>query len=405
MQINVYENNFKLDLGDLITVGIRSNNKKRNFLFISKVLGKHLEVKPNICKVIGRILVAAKYREGIAIELLKEYLSSTKNEILVENEINKPISIDEKVFILGFAETATGLGMSVAATIKDSYYQTTTRECVKNVDNMISFEEEHSHATSHKCYALDKNKIKNVDRIILVDDEITTGKSMLNLISELIKITPVKKYTILSILDWRNDFSKEEYNKFKKKYNVDIEVISLISGDILDIDDTVYFDTSEVEEISETCEPLKIECLDKINLDTDRGCIDYLLHSGRFGTSHKEILNLESKCQSVADKINEFIGEKEKVLVVGHGENIYIPSRIASYIDGEVMFRSTTRSPIYCKNEKSYPIRDKSSFVDRGVKYFFYNKVDAEKGYDKIIFITETDLNIKLTKNTIVVRL
>lgn len=55
--------------------------------------------------------------------------------------------------------------------------------------------------------------------------------------------------------------------------------------------------------------------------------------------------------------------------------------------------------------KKSYPIRDKSSFVDRGVKYFFYNKVDAEKGYDKIIFITETDLNIKLTKNTIVVRL
>ncbi|WP_297438119.1 TRSP domain-containing protein, partial [uncultured Clostridium sp.] len=89
----------------------------------------------------------------------------------------------------------------------------------------------------------------------------------------------------------------------------------------------------------------------------------------------------------------------KKVLVLGHGENIYIPSRVASYIKGDVKFKTTTRSPIYCKEEDGYPIKEKHAFYDRGVKYYFYNKAEIESIYDKVVFLTETDLNIKLTDN------
>lgn len=53
VDINIRENKYNLNLNDLIVMGKRINNKKRNFLFISKVLGKHIEAKPNVCKEIG----------------------------------------------------------------------------------------------------------------------------------------------------------------------------------------------------------------------------------------------------------------------------------------------------------------------------------------------------------------
>ena len=98
------------------------------------------------------------------------------------------------------------------------------------------------------------------------------------------------------------------------------------------------------------------------------------------------------------------IESNEKILVLGHGENIYIPCRIASYIKGDVYFKSTTRSPIYCEDVDGYPIKEKHIFYHKGVKYYFYNKSEIEKKYDKVILITEDDLNIKLTNNMILVR-
>ena len=96
--------------------------------------------------------------------------------------------------------------------------------------------------------------------------------------------------------------------------------------------------------------------------------------------------------------------DNKKILVLGHGENIYIPSRIASYLKGDVYFKSTTRSPIYCSNEKGYLINEKNVFYHNGVKYYFYNKSRIEEVYDKVILITEDDLDIKLTNNLIIVK-
>lgn len=91
--------------------------------------------------------------------------------------------------------------------------------------------------------------------------------------------------------------------------------------------------------------------------------------------------------------------------MLGHGENIYIPSRIAEYIRGEVYYRSTTRSPIYCSDEEGYPIKESHIFYHKGIKYYFYNKSNIEKEYDFVILITEDDLNIKLTNNMIIIKI
>ena len=45
IKFEIVNNPYQLDIDNLISVGKRVNNQKRNFLFISKVLGKHLDRK------------------------------------------------------------------------------------------------------------------------------------------------------------------------------------------------------------------------------------------------------------------------------------------------------------------------------------------------------------------------
>lgn len=384
VEISIRENKYNLNLNDLIVMGKRINNKKRNFLFISKVLGKHIEAKPNVCKEIGYKLAGLIFNK-------EEREETYKNS--------------EKICVLGFAETATGLGMAVASYIENSYYLTTTREDIKEIKSILKFEEEHSHATTHKCFPLDKDKLINSEKIILVDDEITTGKSMINIIRELKDVTNAKKFIILSILDWRNEEYRKVYDDLVNKENINVEVLSLMSGDIKIKDTTTYIDNND-NVINDIIDVLNFNALDRIELKTnyEKEVESYLLHTGRFGVEFNEIESLESKCKDIANRLQDFIGSNEKILVLGHGENIYIPCRIASYIKGDVNFKSTTRSPIYCDDVDGYTIKEKHVFYHKGVKYYFYNKSEIERRYDKVILITEDDLNIKLTNNIIVVR-
>lgn len=395
MKINIRENVYDLNLDDLVSIGYRDNNSKRNFLFISKVLGKHIEVKPDICKVTGFLLASTILGVTKETSMLINYIKDKNKGINVNEAMNLAYRTNEKLVVLGFAETATGLGMAVASAIENSYYITTTREDIKGIKSFLKFEEEHSHATTHKCFPEDIYKLREADRIILVDDEITTGKSMLNIIKELKKTTGVKKYEILTILDWRNIEYRNLYKDFMRKNKVEIEVRALISGDIEIEDNNVYCNENE----SLLSQKMNVNSL---NILSRKG--QYLKFTGRFGVYFDDIKKLEEECIRAANKIQEIIGYNKKILVLGHGENIYIPSRIASYLKGDVYFKSTTRSPIYCSNEKGYLINEKNVFYHNGVKYYFYNKSRIEEVYDKVILITEDDLDIKLTNNLIIVK-
>ena len=383
IDINIKENIYDLNLDDLICIGNRINNSKRNFLFISKVLGKHIEVKPSVCKDAGKLLASLFYK------------------------YNYNADKDKNVCVLGFAETATGLGMAVSAAIKDSYYLTTTREDIIEIESILKFEEEHSHATTHRCFLINKDRLVNADKIVLVDDEITTGKSMINIIKELKRVTKVKEFVILSILDWRNEFYKAEYDKLSKEEDIKVEVLSAISGDIKVNDTRVFIDNEDNVLEEKADEIIEINILDRIKVRTafNNGGESYLAHTGRFGVEYSDIEALEDKCKEIAQRIHEKIGYPNKILVLGHGENIYIPSRVANYLKGDVFYKSTTRSPIFCCDEENYPIKQKDVFYHKNVKYYFYNRDVIEKEYDKVILLTEDDLNIKLTNNMVLVKI
>lgn len=387
INVKVEKNDFNFNLNDLVLIGKRANNEKRNFLFISKLLGKHLIVKPDICKATGILLSSLKYPE-INNKNVVEYIKG-KN-INIKNDLTQSSNNKNKVLVIGFAETATGLGMSVASSINNCTYWTTTRENLIDIKNILTFEEEHCHATTHKMFSENHFSFNDYDEIILVDDEITTGKSMLNLINAIKNISNIKTFNIMTILDWRSQEYRNEYIKYTKENNIKINIYSIISGTAASTNTNVYKDNNIIKELTEITPIKDLNIITRKQFKTTNGIIDYILDSGRFGVSQADIIKLENTCKQIANSIKT----NKKTLVLGHGENIYIPSRIASYLNAD--FKTTTRSPIYCDGEI---IKTKYKFIDRDVTYYLYNKEDIEKEYEEIILITDTPLNIKLTKN------
>lgn len=132
-------------------------NPKRAFLFVSKVLGRYVPVCPQVMRQTYSQLAA-----------------------------RMPADLPGPVLVIGMAETAIGMGAGVhdAMTRDDALYLPTTRHPLN--DNMFAhFKEEHSHATHQLLHMPDdpvhQDMLMNAQTIIMVDDEASTGKTLLNL--------------------------------------------------------------------------------------------------------------------------------------------------------------------------------------------------------------------------------
>lgn len=391
----VVENRFNIPEELLFCIGKRDNNEKRSFLFISKLLGKHLSVNPDVVKSTGFLLSSLKYG-----------FNNTTHISCIKG-IGKPsfeeYALDKDILIIGFCETATALGLSVAASIHGSYYITTTRETIQNIKQILRFEEPHSHASTHCMYSdsLDLNKFKE---IILVDDEITTGISLLNLVKEIVKNSSVRKFSIMTILDWRSESMKDNFRKYISETGIEISVYSLLSGYIFE-DITTIYKNKNVCRIEKTLDSIPLNIFDRQIVSTlENPCTEFLSYTGRFGIDSKCISSIEESSYKAANNLLKYLGTNKRILVLGHGENIYIPSRVASHLQNlgcEVSFRTTSRTPIYCDGEI---IKDIQMFVDRGVNYHFYNREEAER-YDRVIMLADTPFNKMICNNLMVFNL
>lgn len=381
IKIDIKENLLNLNLDDVFTMAVR-NNKKRKFLFVSKLLGKHIAIKPDVGINAGKMLA---YRFDFSSLL------------------------DKNVLVIGFCETATGIGHSFFdhINLENAFYIHTTRENIKN-QKKIEFLEEHSHATEHYLYL---ESLESFDDIFLVDDEITTGKTMLNIIKELYKLKPIKQYNIATILDWRDETCIKEFEKLEKELNIKINVKSLISGNIAlegdvseeylkNIDDklNIKLDNQAINEKDE--EQLGIHYF---HLEDVLGKkFSYLDCTGRFLLDKSKHEELKQKCKKIA---NILIKEKkyEDTLCIGTTEFIYIPMLISSYMGSNIKFQSTTQSPIVPSLEENYSIFSKIQFKNHMHKEkdnFIYN-ISGNNYKEIFLFIEKEPKNIYELKKLI----
>ena len=358
--INIKDNPLNLNIDDYLDLALR-NNKKRRFLFISKNLGKHIPVNPEKVDNLGYLLAKA-YK--------KKYLNYK----------------EEKELVIGFAETATALSHSFFNYLESAkLFIHTTRE---NLDlNRIDFLEEHSHATEQILYTDKIFSLKNIDTLILVDDEITTAKTCINMIKEL-----QKKYVIASILNWIDEKREEEIKAIAKSLNCKIEFVYLFNG-------SFNFKFDEDKPLSDKFEKVnsnkevKVKFLD-LNLERHLENKKYLKGTGRFGIDRKEQEELINILKASSEKLNS-IRENDKILALGVEEFMYIPMILSKFMKGDIYYHSITRSPIIPFNDKNYPIKKKYKLNS----YYLYN-LNINNSKECFLFL-ETFVNEKRIENII----
>ena len=182
---------------ELLDYAVR-RNPKRGFLFVSRVLGKHIPIAP---------VVAARTWQGLAAAL-------------------PPLT---QPHFIGLAETATALGEGVyrawrEQTGQEATFQHTTRY-VTGRPVLLRFDEPHSHAPAHLLYDPGA-RARAARELVLVDDEVSTGTTLENLAREWLALHPhVTRVVLVSLTDWCP--RREE---LRGALGVAVDFVSLLRG-------------------------------------------------------------------------------------------------------------------------------------------------------------------------------
>lgn len=395
VEVEETENPYNLPISELFTMAARIN-KKRSFLFVSKLIGKHLPVDPKKA-LLTSALLAVRYYEtisGEAFERKSAYLSEfSRKDPRFDSKCFIPETISP--LIIGFAETATALGQGFFDCFSQAEYFHTTRERLIGQEPVITFEEEHSHATSHRCY-IPLEMIDNVREIILVDDELTTGRTALNIIRSIHARFPRKKYSVAAILDWRSEESKRQFSQLEQELGITIQVISLLAG-LVKVETYKSLSEGQMENLritkmEVTTERISItEFFPKQTAQsvTEAGVcssVPFIQETGRFGLKSKDGIELTERLRICA----QYLAEKRvggRTLCLGTGEFMYLPLRLAAEMGKGVSFQSTSRSPIFVSDTDGYGVRFGAVFPnpdDTSTTHFVYN---IPRGFYDEVFI------------------
>ena len=337
------------EVENFIKIAKRENNKKRNYLVINALQGKHIPVKPS---------EAFSMFEELALKIKKRYQN-------------------ENLLLIGFAETATAIGAAVASYC-NTLYMHTTREILENV-KFIYFSEQHSHATEQKIVQDDIDNIKDkIDRIVFVEDEVTTGKTILNIIDILNKCYPqIKQYAVASLLNGMNDEAIYLY----KQRGIDLNyIVKTNHENYVQIAEQYIEDGMYV-----TLDQLKAAG----NIQYKMFYINGYMDARRMVEIKQYNENIEKFFSDIKKEIH--FCEYKSVLVLGTEEFMYPALVIAQKIEkmvSKVRFHATTRSPIAVSTEKTYPLHTRyelESLYDKKRKTFIYDLCK----YDCVLVITD----------------
>ncbi|UQZ37519.1 phosphoribosyltransferase [Paenibacillus sp. PK3_47] len=390
-------------------------NKKRSFLFVSRVLGKHIPVNPYTPLLGGAALALLLYREmngGAAdtdsMEKLLEQavdglIDPSRAEEAYRALLSARLVLPRPVVFIGFAETATALGHSMYNIFADhASYIHTTREDIPEMEPVVSFEEEHSHAVDHLVYALNTGMLSGEEPVVLVDDEITTGNTAINTIRDIQSKFPRREYVVASLLDWRSERNIQAYRELEEELGIRITALSLLQGSI-EVTGTPLLDAaagngqlacaSEVPVVTtyvaDGLERLEVSSADSYG---EVNHSPYLKLSGRFGMESCDNQLLDEGAARIAARLCK-LRESSNALVMGVGEFMYLPMRVAAEMGEGISYQSSTRSPIYPEARPDYGVHSAEAYPSAGdpaIRNYIYNIAPGQ--YGDIFVLLERDV-------------
>ena len=335
-----------------LRVAKRYRNAKRAYLLVNPLQAKHMAVSPTEALTMMRTL-----GEGLRQEFPGARL------------------------VLGFAETATALGAAVASRLgPDCAFLTTTREAGEG-PGWVRFLEEHSHAAEQKLWGGDLDALlQETDTVLFVDDEISTGKTLRNMVAQLTRRWPALGEKTLVAASLLNRVTPEQEKALADAGITCRCLVRLPQED----------HTAQVADWTVTEAPPAVPQNLSFRQETlpGEGLLDprKTLRIGAY----------DGSCQAVAEAmLSHTLGPVDtlgKTLVLGTEECMYpalILGEKLERLGAEVCCHATTRSPIGLCDAPGYPIRSGwklPSFYEEERTTYVYNL----REYDTVIVVSDT---------------
>lgn len=316
-------------------------NPKRAFLFVSKVLGKHIPVAP-----------------------------STMQRTYQDLATLIPVTDAQTTTFIAMAETAVGLGAGLYRAYTDQHqltplFVTTTRHQSAKLPILGEFLEEHSHAQDqliHSSHDAQKHlHLMNTETLVLIDDEVSTGKTFINLVKSLQNagLSQIKKIITITLVDWTAEHGVTEI------FGIPCQSINLLQG------------TWQWQDAADA-QPIEMPKVDSTQ-------------EGDFPVIAPQDWGREPTYKIVNNWYTASLKKpNEKILVLGSGEYAWIPFLIAEQLEklgAQAYFSSTTRSPIAFGHAIQHILAFKDNY-GLNMNNYAYN-VDYQN-YDRILLVIET---------------
>lgn len=321
-------------------------NVRRGFLFLSRVLGKHVPVSPKMM---------------------------AETHIKLAEKI--PTLPDGAIVFIAMAETAIGLGQGIfEAYLKEHperscLFLHSTRYLLK-AHPALEFEESHSHAPAQFLhFPIDppaQHLFLEAHNLVLIDDEASTGKTFQHLIQAYRKQNQNLAHVHISLLT--NFMSEEAENALFKQCGLPCSIGALLTG-TYHFEQKYHFDLPQRK-----AQALKL--YEKEQLPSV---------FGRLGKM--EAVQLDG---NQLYPLTKMIAPNERVLILGTGEFMHPAFLLGQFLEARdisVAIQSTTRSPIL----QWGAVKESIQFWDNyneGVLNFLYN--GAREQYHHCLICHET---------------